>query len=197
MKIVIASQNVGKINEFKSALKDASCEIVSLKDLNISIDAEETSDTFIGNALQKARFYANLTNLPCISDDSGLEVEYLDNKPGVFSARWTGVHADDKTNNEKLIEEMNKINKASSPARYVSAIALVFPNGKEITVEKDVKGTIKTTPHGSFGFSYDPYFYFTEDKTFADITAEEKNKISHRGKALKAIKEEITKLLNV
>ena len=191
MKLVIASQNPGKIKEFKNALKNLPYEILSLKDLNISTDAEETSDTFIGNAIQKATFYANLTNLPCISDDSGLEVEKLNNHPGVFSARWTGEHADDETNNKKLIEEMNKIHADSSPARYVSAIALVYPNGEKITVEEDVKGTIKTVPHGDYGFSYDKYFYFTDNKTFADITAEEKNKISHRGKALKALVEKL------
>lgn len=190
MKIVIGTMNPGKVNELKKVFSNIeNFEIIGLSDLNITDDAPETSNTFVGNALQKATFYAKLTNLPCISDDSGLEVEKLNNMPGVFSARWTGVHADDKTNNEMLVRELKRIGVSESPARYVSAMAIVMPSGKSFSTVAYLNGTIKNVPQGNHGFSYDPYFYISDNMTIADLSTEEKNKISHRGKAARQLAE--------
>lgn len=190
MKVVIGTMNPGKVNELKNVFSNIeNFEIIGLSDLNITDDAPETSDTFVGNALQKATFYAKLTNLPCISDDSGLEIEKLNNMPGVFSARWTGVHADDKTNNEMLVRELKRIGVSESPARYVSAMAIVMPSGKSFSTVAYLNGTIKNVPQGNQGFSYDPYFYISDNTTIADLSTEEKNKISHRGKAARQLAE--------
>ena len=188
MKIVIGSMNKGKVNEMKRVLESVhGVEVVGLADLGVTVDAPEDRDTFAGNACQKAGFYAGLTGLPVVADDSGLEVELLDNRPGVYSARWTGEHADDETNNRMLVSELARKGISSSPARYVSAMALVFPDGRDIVVEGELKGVIRNTPHGDKGFSYDPFFYLPDGRTVADIDVDEKNAISHRGVALRKL----------
>ena len=181
--ILIATHNKGKARELKEAFSSLPCDFISLDDLNVKEDCEETQDTFVGNALQKADFYHDLTGYPTISDDSGLEVVALDNAPSVYSARWTGEHADDKTNCAKLVEELNKKGVASSDAKYVSAMAFV-DDGQTVTAIGVLEGIVKNVPSGHNGFSYDPYFY-VDGKSIGDMTLEEKNKISHRSKAIK------------
>lgn len=184
--ILIATHNKGKarelIAEFQQVLP---YKFISLEDLGVTKDCPETADTFEGNALQKANFYHRLTGYPTIADDSGLEVEALDNAPGVYSARWTGEHADDATNNAKLVEEMQKKGVHASKARYVCAMAYmdVFC---EFAIVGTLDGIVKDTPSGTNGFSYDPYFY-VDGKSIGDMTLAEKNAISHRAKAIKEL----------
>ena len=181
--ILIATHNKGKTRELTSEFqKILPYKFISLDDLAITNDCLETADTFEGNALQKANFYYNLTGYPTIADDSGLEVEALNNAPGVFSARWTGEHADDATNNVKLVEELQKKGVHSSKARYVCSMAYK-DNFSEFAVVGSLEGIIKDTPSGTNGFSYDPYFY-VNGKSIGDMTLEEKNVISHRAKAI-------------
>ena len=181
--ILIATHNKGKARELISEFqKILPYKFISLDDLAITNDCLETADTFEGNALQKANFYYNLTGYPTIADDSGLEVEALNNAPGVFSARWTGEHADDATNNAKLVEELQKKGVHSSKARYVCSMAYK-DNFSEFAVVGSLEGIIKDTPSGTNGFSYDPYFY-VNGKSIGDMTLEEKNVISHRAKAI-------------
>lgn len=183
MKILVATHNQGKKRELTKAFKSLPYEIITLDDLGISEDCDETCDTFSGNAMQKAKFYHNLTGYPTISDDSGLVVDALGGRPGIYSARWTGVHADDKTNCAKLVEELKKVGKEESPARYMCAMAFVSDD-KEISTIGTLNGTVKTIPSGTNGFSYDPHFYVF-GKSVGDMTFEEKNAISHRGEAIK------------
>lgn len=188
MKIVIGSMNQGKVRELRRTFAALDgVEVIGLADLGITADAPEDQDTFAGNACQKASFYATLTGLPVISDDSGLEVELLDNRPGVYSARWTGVHADDAANNAMLVSELAKRGVSESPARYVSVMALVFPDGRQLVAEGELRGTVKNTPHGDHGFSYDPFFYLPDGRSVADLDTAEKNAISHRGNALRKL----------
>ena len=181
-KVLVGTNNFNKVKELKEAFKAFPYEFISLKDINVLADAPETCRTFAGNALQKACFYSKLTNLPCISEDSGLEVEALDNRPGVLSARWTGQHADGETNNKFLVSELNRINVSSSPAKYISAMAYV-EGDRKIVVLGVLEGTIKSTPSGRNGFSYDPYFY-VNNKSIGDMALKEKNQISHRFRAI-------------
>jgi len=185
-KVLIATHNKGKAKELVEAFKHFPYEIITLDDLGVMEDCEETCDTFVGNALQKANFYHKLTGYPTISDDSGLEVAELKGAPGVYSARWTGEHADGKTNCAKLVEELNKIGKEESQARYVCAMAFVSDE-KEISTIGVLQGVVKTTPSGTNGFSYDPHFYYL-GRSLGDMTFEEKNAISHRTKAINNLK---------
>ena len=192
-KLLIATHNKNKIREFYEIIKNTSempfsVELLDLDALNVTEDADEPFDTFLENAKHKAKFYNDITHVPCIAEDAGLMVDLLDGRPGVLSARWTGVHADDKTNNEKLVEELNRKAIAESPASYISTLAIY--NGDKYYVATGVlKGLVRVTPHGSFGFSYDPYFYLPDGRSLGDLTDVQKNAISHRRKAMEAIKQ--------
>ena len=138
------------------------------------------------NALLKARYYSKQTGLPCLADDSGLAVDSLDGAPGVYSARYAGVHGNDDANNEKLIRELR--GKDNRDGHYICALALVYPNGDEITAEASCDGLIQDEPKGENGFGYDPYFYVPQfGKTMAELDIDTKETISHRGKALQAL----------
>ncbi len=189
MKIVFASGNAHKIREVKEILQasaaTASLEVLSLKDIGFFEDIEETGTTFEENALIKARAVAARGYI-CFADDSGLEVDALDGAPGIYSARYTGEHGTDEDNNKLLLKNLEQVPDEKRTAHYTCAIACVFPDGREFTVRDICEGIIIREARGNGGFGYDPYFYVKEyNKTLAEVTAEEKHAISHRGKALR------------
>ena len=184
-KIVIASKNSDKVKEMRLVLKELPVEILSLADFPEMPDAVEDGATFEDNAIIKAKFFAGRTGLACLADDSGLEVDALGGLPGIHSARFAGWHADDATNNQKLLDELGKIGAAESNAAYRCVLAFVDTDGTEIITCGKIAGKIKTVAQGSGGFGYDPYFYISDSRTMAQISTAEKNQISHRGAALK------------
>ncbi len=192
MKIVAATTNLGKIREFQEILGELGYEVVSMHDEGIDVEVEETGTTFSENAMIKARAVAMLCDYPVIADDSGLCVDALDGAPGIYSARFAGEHATDKDRNVKLLEEME--GKENRAAQYVASIAFIDTDGEEITVEGTVRGEIMTEEHGNGGFGYDPLFMCTEiGKSFGLASSEEKNEVSHRGRALKKLYELLKK----
>ena len=192
-KIVLASKNSDKLKEMRRVLKNLPLEILSLADFADMPDAIEDGTTFEANALIKARFFRKHTGLACLADDSGLEVDALNGLPGVYSARFAGYHANDSTNNQKLLDELKKIGVTESEAAYRCALAFVDIDGTEIVTHGKIAGTIKTVARGNGGFGYDPYFYLDAEKTMAQLSVDEKNLISHRGAALREMVSELTK----
>ena len=187
MKVLLASNNGHKIKEIKEILGDF-FDVVSLREAGVESDPEETGATFEENARIKAVAGMKASGMPCIADDSGLEVFALDGLPGVMSARYAGGHGDDSANNEKLLRELE--NASDRSARYVCVICMAFPNGHEIVARGECRGTILKEARGEGGFGYDPLFFFPQfGKTFAEITAEEKNEVSHRKAALREFEE--------
>ena len=184
-QIVLASKNLDKVKEMRLALQELPVEILSLADFAEMPDAVEDGATFEDNALIKARFFGDRTGLACLADDSGLEVDALNGLPGVYSARFAGYHADDATNNQKLLDELSKIGVNESGAAYRCALAFVDIDGTEIVTHGTISGKIKTVAQGTGGFGYDPYFYINASRTMAQLSATEKNRISHRGAALR------------
>lgn len=188
MKVVLATHNQGKIREFQKILSEIGWDIISVSELGDIQEPEETGRTFEENALQKARYYANITQFPVLADDSGIIADILQNKPGIYSARYAGKHGDDKANNEKLIKDLSTFHGEDRRGHYVCVIALVWPNGKELTVRGTCEGIIRDFYQGTNGFGYDPLFYIPSlGKTMAELSIEEKNKISHRGHALQLL----------
>ncbi|WP_295714317.1 RdgB/HAM1 family non-canonical purine NTP pyrophosphatase [uncultured Mitsuokella sp.] len=186
-KIVIATKNQGKVREMREALSHLPVEVVSLKEFGELPDAVENGTTFAENARIKAEFYREKTGCACVADDSGLEVEVLGGAPGIHSARFAGFHADDATNNQKLLEELQKAGVKESPADYRCALVFADTDGTVFTSEGRCDGIVRMVPRGENGFGYDPYFY-TKDypgRTMAEISFAEKDKISHRGRALR------------
>ena len=188
MKIVAATGNKGKIREFQEILGAMGCEIISMKDIGIDIEIEENGTTFEENALIKARAIAELCDYPVISDDSGLCVDALDGAPGIYSARFAGEDADDSDRNRHLLKLRDGIENRS--AYYVAAIAYIAPDGREITTVGTTNGEILLSEQGTGGFGYDPLFFCTEiNKCFGLATPDEKNEVSHRGRALRKLYE--------
>lgn len=186
MKIVAATKNQGKIREFQEILGELGYEVISMHDVGIDVEVEETGTTFAENALIKARAVALLCEYPVISDDSGLCVDALGGAPGIYSARYAGEEATDKDRNIKLLDELK--DEDNRKAQYVASIAYISSDGTEITTEGTVEGEILTEEHGTGGFGYDPLFFCTEiGKCFGIATPEEKNAVSHRGRALKEL----------
>ena len=186
MRIVVATKNQGKIREIKNIFSDIDVDIVTQEEANIVIDVEETGDTFEKNALIKAKAVSLLCDDIVMADDSGLCVDALDGKPGVYSARYAGDNASDFKKIEKLLSELK--DSTNRNAKFVCCIALILPDGREFTTTGEVCGEILTSPQGEGGFGYDPIFYSTElEKSFAVASAEEKNSISHRARALRAM----------
>ena len=196
-KIVLATKNQGKVRELRKALSHLPVEVLSLADFGDLPDAVEDGRTFAENARIKANFYRDQTGFDCLADDSGLEVEAFDGAPGVYSARFAGFHADDATNNEKLCTELKKRQLTSSPAAYACVLAFAAADGSECWTECRCDGTVRLTPHGENGFGYDPYFYTADypGRTMADLTLEEKERISHRGKAMRAMVQKLEEYL--
>ena len=194
MKIIAATTNKGKIREFQEILGELGYQVVSMHDEGIDVEVEETGTTFSENALIKARAIALLCDYPVIADDSGLCVDYLDGAPGVYSARYSGEHGNDEMNNKKLLKELDGVPQEKRTAYYVAAIACVFPDGRQFTVRGECHGKIAFEESGNCGFGYDPLF-ISEKGCFGHLSAEEKDSISHRGKALRLFKEELLKYI--
>ena len=190
MKFVLATHNPGKLKEMGDILAQFGVEVVSPKDLGITVDVEETGTTFAENAMLKAKAICAAAKLPAIADDSGLCVDALNGGPGVYSARYGGEGLDDKGRYMLLLNSMR--GQPTRAAHFACAIACVFPNGDELTAEGRCDGTIAFAPMGEGGFGYDPVFFVPElKKTFGQLTAEEKSAISHRGRALAIFVEEL------
>lgn len=188
MKVVLATRNQGKIREFQKRFSEIGWEVIPIADIADIPEPEETGTTFRENALQKARYYAEAVHLPVLSDDSGIIADVLGNEPGVYSARYAGVHGNDEANNQKLVEVLRSYRGEARRGHYMCVIAVVWPNGREITAEGRCNGIIRDFYKGTGGFGYDPLFYLPEfGKTMAELSIEEKNKISHRGKAVDAM----------
>ena len=189
-KFVLASHNPGKIKEMSTILARFGVEVVSPKDLGITVDVEETGTTFAENAMLKAKAICAAADLPAIADDSGLCVDALNGGPGVYSARYGGEGLDDKGRYTLLLNSLR--GQTTRAAHFTCAIACAFPTGDELTAEGQCHGTIAFAPMGEGGFGYDPVFLVPEKrKTFGQLTAEEKAEISHRGKALQAFVEKL------
>ncbi|MDF2524373.1 MAG: XTP/dITP diphosphatase [Clostridiales bacterium] len=187
--MLAATNNKHKLEEISAILNELNIEIISMQQAGIDIEVEETGDTFVDNALIKAREVAKLTDMAVISDDSGLEVFALNGEPGVKSARYSGSTGDqkDKKNNEKLLKSLEDVPFQDRGARFCSVIAAVLADGTNITAEGYVYGKIGYEEKGCHGFGYDPLFIVDSyDKTMAELSPEEKNKISHRGNALQS-----------
>jgi XTP/dITP diphosphohydrolase len=185
MRFVLATKNRGKVREFKEKFKEFGIEVVPVDEVKSVEPPEEKGSTFCENAYEKASYYSQKLGMPVIAEDSGLEVEALGGKPGVYSSRFAGENATDEENNQKLIRELKRLGLSESKARYVSFIFLCFPEGMGIWSCGEVKGKVTTEPRGSGGFGYDPLFIPEGfSKTMAELTVEEKNRISHRGRAL-------------
>ena len=190
MKYVLATHNPGKLKEMGAILARFGVEVVSPKDLGITVDVEETGATFAENAMLKAKAICAAAKLPAIADDSGLCVDALNGGPGVYSARYGGEGLDDKGRYMLLLNSMR--GQPTRAAHFACAIACVFPNGDELTAEGRCDGTIAFAPMGEGGFGYDPVFFVPElKKTFGQLTAEEKSAISHRGRALAVFVEKL------
>lgn len=189
MKIIIATGNAGKMKEIKSIFNNSDYEVVSMKEEGISADVDENGATFEENALIKAREIAKLSGHIVLADDSGLEVDALNKEPGIYSARYMGEDTPYSLKNASLIARLDGVEFEKRTARFVCAVAAVYPDGKELVVRETMEGYIGYEEKGKNGFGYDPIFYLKEfDKTSAEISLEEKNEISHRGKAFRAIK---------
>lgn len=190
IKMVIASRNMGKIQEYRKLLQDLPLTIVSLADFSGLSDIPETGTTFRENALIKARAAAAATGQMALADDSGLEVDYLQGAPGVFSARYAGPGKDDQANNKKLLEALRGVPSEQRGARFRCVIALVTPQGKEFLSEGVCQGEIAFRPRGTKGFGYDPLFLIPSlGKTFAELDSDVKNRISHRAQAMREMRE--------
>lgn len=189
--IILATHNAGKIREFKGALEPLGYDVVSVHDVISDIkEPEETGTTFVENARLKARYYMKATGRPCLADDSGIIADVLDGRPGVYSARYAGPECDDGQNNQKLIEELRPFPPEKRTAHSVCDLVLIWPDGREIHAEGTCSGLIRDFYAGTGGFGYDPLFYVPSyGRTMAELSLEEKNKISHRGRALKKLLE--------
>ncbi|MBE5874640.1 MAG: XTP/dITP diphosphatase [Lachnospiraceae bacterium] len=193
-KIVFATGNAGKVKEIRMIMADLGVEVLSMKEAGISIDIEEDGSTYEENALIKARAVAACTDAIVMADDSGLEVDALNKEPGVLSARYMGEDTPYSIKNGEIIKRLTGVPDEERSARFVCAIAAVLPDGRELTTRATIEGRIGYEEKGANGFGYDPIFYVPEfGKTTAELTEEEKNKVSHRGKALELMKEELKK----
>ena len=185
--IVLATRNEGKLREFQTLLAPLKNQVLSLMDVGIDRDIEESGATFAENARIKALGYSRLTSLPVLADDSGLEVMALGGRPGVYSARYAGPDASDEDRNRKLIEELAHEDK-NREARFFCALALARKWTLLLETDGECRGAIIRTPRGANGFGYDPVFLLPElDKTFAELTRAEKNKYSHRSRAIEKL----------
>jgi len=193
-KIVFATSNEGKMREIRELLSGLGAEILSMKEAGVRIDIEEDGATFEANALIKARAVWEQTGGIVLADDSGLEVDALNKEPGVYSARYMGEKTSYEIKNWNLIHRLNGVADEKRSARFVCVIAAVLPDGRTLSVRDTMEGRIAYEPAGEEGFGYDPILFLPErGKTSAEITMEEKNKISHRGKALRAMKARLEK----
>lgn len=195
-QIIFATGNPGKVKEVQAILADTGFEVRSLKEAGIGIDVEENGATYEENALIKARAAARFTDAIVMADDSGLEIDYLNREPGVYSARYLGEDTSYRIKNRTLMDRLEGVEDEKRTARFVCAIAAVLPDGRELVTRGTVEGRIAHEERGSGGFGYDPIFYVPEyGKCTAELAPEQKNKISHRGKALEAMKTKLKELI--
>ncbi len=197
-KIIFATGNKGKIKEIQMILEDLGVEVITMKEAGIEPDIVEDGKTYEENALIKARAVAEHTDCIVMADDSGLEIDYLNKEPGIYSARYMGEDTSYTIKNANLIERLSGVPDEKRTARFVCAIAAVMPDGKEITTRGVIEGRIGYEEKGSNGFGYDPIFYVPRfGKTTAELSETEKNQVSHRGNALMLMKEELKKYANI
>lgn len=193
-RIVFATGNAGKIKEIRMIMEDTGLEVVSMKDAGIQLDIEENGQSYEENALIKARAVAAYTKDIVMADDSGLEIDALNKEPGIYSARYLGEDTPYSVKNANLIQRLEGVADDARTARFVCAIAAVLPDGRELTTRATIEGRIGYEEKGQNGFGYDPIFFVPQfGKTTAELTGEEKNQVSHRGKALELMKEELKK----
>jgi non-canonical purine NTP pyrophosphatase, rdgB/HAM1 family len=192
VRFVVATGNKGKLIEIKEIMKDFHFNVISMSEAGIQTDIEETGSTFEENALIKAKAINAITNDIVMADDSGLEVDYLDGAPGIHSARFADEGASDDDRNKKLLGLLQDVPYGKRTARFVCVIAVVFPDGSEFTVRGTCEGIVGEKPVGNGGFGYDPLLYIPEyGMTIAEMDMETKNRISHRGNALRKMVEEL------
>lgn len=196
--IVLATRNQGKVKEIKKWLSPLGIQVESLSEYPDAPEVVEDRETFQENAIKKAETICAYLNKPCLADDSGLEVDALGGRPGVYSARFAGPDADDEANNRKLISLIRDIPYGERTARFRSVIALAVPGEDTLVTEGTCEGHILAEPTGDGGFGYDPLFFLPElEKTMAELTTEEKNRISHRGKALEKMRNKLVAVYNL
>jgi XTP/dITP diphosphohydrolase len=189
-KIVFATGNQDKLEEIRMILADLDVEIVSMREEGVSIDIEENGTTFEENAVIKAKAVAECTDAIVLADDSGLEIDYLNKEPGIYSARYMGEDTSYEIKNQNLLDRLSGVPKEERTARFVCAIAAVLPDKEVIVKRETIEGYIGYEPAGENGFGYDPIFYVDEyNCSTAQLPAEKKNELSHRGKALRAMKD--------
>lgn len=190
-RLVIATKNKGKLRELRRLLEPLGLEVVSIGEVADSFHVDESGSTFAANAALKARAASELSGAPALGDDSGLEVDALGGRPGVRSARYAGEAASDAENNELLLRELAEVGEAERSARFRCAIALAEPSGELSIVEGTCEGMIQRAPSGTDGFGYDPLFTVPEcgGRSFAELSPAEKDRVSHRGKALRKIQD--------
>lgn len=194
-RIIFATGNPGKLREIREILADLGIEVISMKDAGIVTDIEENGTTFEENAIIKAKTIHDLTGEAVMADDSGLEIDYLNKEPGVLSARYMGEDTSYHIKNANLVERLAGVPDEQRTARFVCVIALVLPDGEILTTRGDFEGRIGYEEKGENGFGYDPIFYVPECGCYsAELTPEQKNAISHRGQALRKMKEKIRQL---
>ncbi|OZM57894.1 non-canonical purine NTP pyrophosphatase [Lottiidibacillus patelloidae] len=194
--VIIATENKGKIKEFKELFAEKGIEVQSLLDLSFPDEIEETGSTFEENAIIKAAALADYYQKPVIADDSGLEIDALDGEPGVYSARYAGGAKNDDANMEKVLENLKGVEESDRTARFVCVIAVVIPGQNPFTYRGTCEGLIANGKTGTNGFGYDPIFYLPEyKKTMAQLLSEEKNRISHRANAIKQLMTNIDEVI--
>lgn len=195
-KIIFATSNEGKLKEIRMILEDTKVQILSLKEAGVQADVEEDGTTFEENAIIKARKIMELTGEAVLADDSGLEVDAMNKEPGIYSARYMGYDTSYKIKNQHIISCLEGKTGKERSARFVCVIALVLPDGTEITTRGTMEGQIGYEEKGENGFGYDPIFYLPAYQCYSgELAPEEKNKISHRGKALRLMKKELKKYI--
>lgn len=191
-RIIFATGNAGKIKEVKEILKDCGYEICSMKEAGLKLDIIEDGSSFEENALIKARAVCKASGETALADDSGLEVDYMDKAPGIYSARFLGEDTSYEVKNQYILDQLKGVTGEQRSARFVCAIAAVFPDGREEVKRAVIEGVIAKEAAGENGFGYDPIFYVPEFQcTTAELSMEQKNQISHRAKALMAVKQEV------
>jgi len=192
MKILFATGNQGKVREIKEIMADVNAEIIPMKEYGIDIDVEETGETFEENAVLKASAIAKASGLLTLADDSGLEIDYLNKEPGIHSARFLGHDTSYDIKNNKILEMLKDVPMEKRTARFVCAIAAAFPDGRVETVRATFEGAIGYEIKGENGFGYDPIFYLPDKGCYSgELSLEAKNEVSHRGKALRMMKERL------
>ena len=196
-RIVFATGNAGKIKEIRMIMEDTGMEVVSMKDAGITADIDENGKTYEENALIKARAVAAFTNDIVMADDSGLEIDYLNKEPGIYSARYAGEDTSYDIKNQMLLDRLQGVPMEKRTARFVCAIAAVVPGHEPIVVRGTIEGYIGDKPAGENGFGYDPIFYVPDlNCSTAELSPEEKNARSHRGNALRAMREELKQYIS-